>query len=84
MQIAAGLGLVLAGIALAAFGAVRLREPRRAADVEWERRHTTLAKLLAGPSFSAEKPATVERTGAAGCVLGGVMLVVTGAAFVFG
>ena len=83
MNVAISLGLVAAGIALARFGAVRLNQPAVDEDVVWERRHPVLARLLAGPSPSARKPATIARTGAVGCLLGGVFLVVVGVGLAF-
>jgi hypothetical protein len=87
MQLAMSLIMVFVGAALVAFAALRIHaEPKAADGVEsdWRGRHRVVAVLLAGPpSVFKQEPGTGQNTRTAGLLLGGVLLVLIGIAYLF-
>jgi hypothetical protein len=79
VSIIIGLGIVLAGAALAVSGARRLKQPRATADVTWERRHPHRAAVMT-PWPWRPRWLTWDREGALVSLLGGALLLLTGTA----
>jgi hypothetical protein len=86
MQIVVSLIFVLAGAALAAFAASRMGHERLREGVfetAWTQRHRFVTILRSGPALLKQELGAGQNTRATGLLLGGVLLVVLGIAYLF-
>jgi hypothetical protein len=78
VEVVVGVGFVVAGAAFARFGVRRLRSPRRRSDLDWDRNHPIRAFLMSPGASSVGLSS--DRYGALTWLVGGVILVLLGAA----